>query len=355
MLSLLIALTAMSQDISEKYLAGAVPEVNGKVVFTKKIKVNAQSSDIDIFNAMTKWAYDNYNTTGILNNRVLLSDQGAMNIACSGEKYLIFKSGILALDRAKMSYQLILKIDDGACEAMVRSIKYDYEDNRNALLAEEMITDKHALSKDGDKLNRYYDKFRIHTIDSINGIFKSIDVYLNGVTHAGAVGTQPAVVVEKAPKRVVTPKEESTAAMSGFKKVTADKVPASILNKDAFIVTGTVEKPTVFTASWGGTTTLLDKLMGLTTAPQGNISNNQVYTISFYTEMYSDAIKGLVTAKGDVKEMAKKAGLTPVTTPSGVPVFGEAWMVIECKKAGEMPSSGSTITDLGEILNVWVK
>lgn len=359
----LVSLIISAQDNS-KYLKGAVPEVNGKVVFSKSIPVKNSISDEQLYSLMAKWAKDRYTEKGDLKNRVLLSDPDTKSIACGGEEYLEFKRSALVLDRAKMIYQLILEIKSGACDVTMRGIRYDYSDSKKILPAEEMITDEYALNKKGDKLNRYYDKFREHTIDSVYSIFKSIDVYLNGINTTGAATVQSLPAKQQQEEATTYAMEPESApeiavanSMSGFKKVTADKIPASILNKDALIVTGTIEKPVAFTASWGGTTTLLDKLMGLTTAQQSGqtIANSQTYTISFYTEMYSDAIKELATAKGDVKEIMKRAGLTPVATPSGAPVLGEAWMIIECKKAGEMPLSGATITDLGEILNVWVK
>lgn len=362
----LVSLIVSAQDDS-KYLKGAVPEVEGKVVFTKSIPVKNAISDEQLYTLMDKWAKDKYTEKGDLKNRVLLSDPDSKSIACGGEEYLEFKRSALVLDRAKMIYQLILEIKNGTCDVTMRGIRYDYADSKKLQPAEEMITDEYALNKKGDKLNRYYDKFREHTIDSVYSIFKSIDVYLNGISTTGAAtATEQSLSAKQQPEETTYAMERESAgltetviakSMSGFREVTADKIPASILNKDALIVTGTLEKPVVFTASWGGTTTLLNKLMGLTTAQQSErtIANSQTYTISFYTEMYSDAIKELATARGDVKEMVKKAGLTPVATPSGAPVLGEAWMIIECKKAGEMPSSGATITDLGEILNVWVK
>ena len=363
-LYMLVSLIISAQDNS-KYLRDAVPEVGGKVVFTKSIPVKNTISDEQLYTLMDRWAKDKYAEKDDLKNRVLLSDPDSKSIACGGEEYLEFKRSALVLDRAKMIYQLILEIKNGACDVTMRGIRYDYSDSKKLLPAEEMITDEYALNKKGDKLNRYYDKFREHTIDSVNSIFKSIDVYLNGISTTGAATGQSLPAKQQPEEARYAMERESVGlpeivkaeSMPGFRKVTADKIPVSILNKDALIVTGTLEKPVAFIASWGGTTTLLDKLMGLTTVQQSGqtIANSQTYTISFYTEMYSDAIKELAVAKSDMKEMAKKAGLTPVATPSGTPVLGEAWMIIECKKAGEMPLSGATITDLGEILNVWVK
>ncbi|MBB4037809.1 flavin reductase (DIM6/NTAB) family NADH-FMN oxidoreductase RutF [Dysgonomonas hofstadii] len=363
-----ISLFANAQDNS-KYLQGAVPEVDGKVIFTKSITVNNTISEKDLFDAMNKWAEDNYNTSDQeLTNRVLLSDWEDRDIACWGEEYLTFRRSLLILDRAKMSYQLIISIAPNKCDLTVRNIRYEYSDYKTPVSAEELISDRIALNKKGDKLNRYYDKFRTHTIDSINNIFNSVDLYLNGkiTTGIAAPVVNQGVGIPVTSQPVQTQQQQTVVeqvpvvatAMAGFKNVSADKIPASILNKQSLIVTGTASQPSAIPAIWAGTTTLLDKLMGLSTITHSAevIDNAQTYTISFYTEIYSDAITEFET-KGNAQDKIKKAGLTPITTPSGAPAFSEAWMIIECKKAGTMPSAGTSgdKTYLGEILNVWIK
>jgi len=173
----------------QQYLEGAVPEVKGKVLYNKIISVKDKISDDVLFSLMDKWAKDNYNTEGNLTNRVLLSNPTTKSIACSGEKYLVFQSTALSLDRAKMIYQLIIQIGNNQCDVTIRNIKYDYADYKEITPAEEVIIDKYALNKDKDKLNRFYDKFRKHTVDSVSSIFRSIDVYLNGISTSGVTST----------------------------------------------------------------------------------------------------------------------------------------------------------------------
>ena len=88
----IISVLACAQE-DAKYLAGAVPEVDGKVIFSKSIPVKNSISDADLFNVMDKWANDNYGTNlqQDLDNRVLLSNPEEKDIACLGEKYLVFK------------------------------------------------------------------------------------------------------------------------------------------------------------------------------------------------------------------------------------------------------------------------
>ena len=356
---ILVTLSMGAQDKS-KYLAGAVPEVNGKVVFSKTISVNTPISENDLFNAMDKWAQDNYKETeGNNESRVLLSSLEDKDIACMGEKELVFKKSLLVLDRAQMQYQLILNIEPNKCIVTIRNIRYEYPDYKTPVSAEDLISDEIALNKKKEKMNRYYDKFRMHTVDSINGIFNSIDTYLNGkvTTIAPQYTSEQKKTENTIPATSGTTREPMTASLVGYKKVSADKIPANMLNKQALIVTGTTKQPVVITGEWAGTTSLLDKLMGLSTITQSSqgVGKDQTYTISFYTEIYSDAVKEFESAEGNVKDRIEKAGFTLIATPSGAPVFSEAWMIIECKKAGEMPSTGTNKTDIGEILNVWIK
>ena len=362
-LSMLASFLVNAQE-KAKYLEGAVPEVNGKVVFTKSITVNNPVSEANLLDVMQRWAKENYEfqVGKDLASRVLLVDEEDRDIACYGEEYLVFKSAALVLDRAKMTYQLIINIEQDKCNLTIRNIRYEYSDSKRPIPAEEMITDKMALNKKKEKLNRYYDKFRRHTIDSVDAVFQRVEVYLNGTVKAGAVKT----VVEETPvvNVVQAPAVNVATNLAGFKKVEISKIPANMQSNKALLLSGTTDKPSGIPVLWGGTTTLLDKQMALSTVntsenSAAEIENAQTYTITFYTEAYADGLKEFDNTKGDIKDKIKAAGLTPVTTPSGVPAFSEAWMIIECRKAGEMPStdtkSASEKTYLGEILNVWIK
>jgi len=356
-----IPLFVNAQD-KTKYMEGAVPEVDGKVVFSKTIQAVNPVSEADLFNLMDKWARENYKDEGNgLNNRLLLSDAEDKDIACSGDMYLTFKKSFLSLDQARMSYQLIISVEGNKCDVNVRNIRYQYSDFKTPEAAEDLITDAIAINKKKDRLNRYYDKFRIFTVDSINSIFNSIDMYLNGRTTSGAVAqqmpSQPQYVHQQnVPQPVVA------GSLPGFKKVSADKIPASLQGGKSLIMTGKTDKASVVKAIWKGSTTLMDKLVALNSADSSKktaeiMETADTYTVSFFTEIYADALTDI--DGGNVKEKADKAGLSIIQTPSGAPAFSEAWMIIECKKAGSMPATepngSSDKTYLGEILNVWIK
>lgn len=403
----LITCAAFAQD---KYMSGAVPEVDGKVIFSRAIAIKQSVSDDQLYTLMEKWAKDNYKANedeSGLNNRVVLSDPKERDIACIGEKYLTFRKSTFSLDRAEMSYQLILNIAQGKCNATIRNIKYNYgpENNRHGgekkkmETAEETIIDKIAINKKGDKLNRYYDKFRIHTIDTVNSIFNSIDIYLNGVSTAG-VATQPqptTAAIVSAPvmetpvaskteesytppvQPLVTTQVTSSASMPGFRQVAPDKIPGNyikLLNEWTLITSGTAEQTNVMTASWGGLGVFWEKpvafcFLNPTRYSVQTMDKGDTYTISFYTEAYKDNLKYCGSVSGRTTDKIKGSGLTPVKTPSGATAFAEAWMILECKKIVSQQLSPDAVVDknlpadwskdgyhkmyIGEILNVWIK
>ncbi len=399
---LLVSLCSVAQQ--NKYLLGAVPEVGGKVIFEKSIAVKQPVDDNRLFNLMDKWAQNNYKAEDDLNSRVLLSDLQSRTIACAGEKYLVFKKSALVLDQAKMSYQMVMEVGSGKCNVIVRNIRYDYSDSKELQAAEQMITDKVALNKKGDKLNRYYDKFRTQTIDSINSIFRSIDVYLNGVSTTGAAAQQVVAAVEQPVVASVPaehklneqPKYEAAQAssvqplqsaggvseagvMPGYKRIAPDKIPGNyikLLSDWTLITSGTADQMNVMTASWGGLGSFWEKpvvfcFLNPTRYSVKTMDKGDTYTISFYTEAYKDNLRYCGSVSGSTIDKIKGSGLTPITTPSGATAFSEAWMIFECKKIVSQQLSPDAVVDkslpnewskngyhkmyIGEIVNVWVK
>jgi flavin reductase (DIM6/NTAB) family NADH-FMN oxidoreductase RutF len=101
------------------------------------------------------------------------------------------------------------------------------------------------------------------------------------------------------------------------------------------------------------------------------MEKNDTYTLSFYTEAYREALQYCGSVSGKDTDKVKGSGLTPLTTPEGNKAFGEAWMIIECKKLIAQPLSTEVVKDekirnewsgkpmhtmyIGEISNVWIK
>lgn len=401
---LLIAIAvSLNAQVDSKYLKGSVPEVDGKIVFSKAIKVNNTISDDKIFDLMDIWAKDNYSSQTNPKQRVLLSNAADKTIACRGEKDIVFKKTALSLDKTTMTYQLILQIESGECLVTIKNIKYDYYDkgsNKDLYTAEEMISDKAALN--GEKLNRYYDKFRINTIDTIDGIFNSIDIYLNGVKRReGAAEAEaqrtattvqttitpaiPLIPLTASSPIEIQPTETDAGAnintLPGFRHITADKIPGNIiklLSEATLITSGSGENVNVMTASWGGLGVFWEKpvafsFLGAQRYSITTMDKGDTYTVSFYTEAYKDALQYCGSTSGRNEDKIKGSGLTPIKTPSGATAFAEAWMIFECKKMIAQPLSQDAVTDkesnaarkwngkelhklyIGEIVNVWVK
>jgi len=382
-----IASCLYGQDLKPQYKKGAVTEVDGKVIFNRSVKTNIP--DDKLFALMDKWLKDRYADKNQIRNRVALSDPVEKEIACIGETAIIFKSSALSLDRTFMTYQLLVDINNGTCDMTFRNLKYRYqESNKEELyVAEEMITDKVALNKNGTKLNRFYDKFRTHTIDSINSFFNSVEVYLNGkpATHGASsqVALQAAVPVISSPIEAVSQVETATnnnddASLPGYRRIDADKIPGNIiklLNDWTLITSGNTNVNTM-TASWGGLGKLWEQPVAFcfinpTRYSISTMDEGDVYTISFYTEAYKDALRYCGSHSGRDGDKIKASGLTPLKTPSGATAFSEAWMIVECKKILAQPISADAVVDkdiakqwskdgyhkiyVGQILNVWVK
>lgn len=378
-----------------KYLKGSVPEINGKVIFSKAISADGKLSDQKLFDLMSNWANENYDGKETNKNRIVFSDPQKKEIACLGEKEIIFKSSAISLDRTFLNYQLIVEVNNGKCDVTVRNLKYLYNDagKDNLYPAENMITDKIALNKQGTKLNRYYDKFRIHTIDSLNVLFKSIEDYIHknaGVDVAFSVSPdvkheqvnvanniKPSVSTSISVSNIDN-NTERQGVMSGYRNVSADKIPGNylkLLNDWTLITSGSLNTNTM-TASWGGIGRLWEKPVAFCFINPSRYSistmdEGEFYTISFYTEAYKEALQYCGTHSGRNEDKITKSGLTLIKTPSGAPAFFEAWMIIECKKILVQPISPGAVTDkesankwskdgyhkmyVGEILNVWIK
>lgn len=391
----------LNAQIDTKYLQGAVRETDGKVVFTKDIKVHKQISDENLFDLMKTWAENNYKSdTENDKQRVLYADKQSSKIVCQGDKYLVFKSSTFSLDRAEMIYQLVLDITNNSCNVTIRNIKFDYNESGSkteTFPAEKMITDDIALAKN-NKLNRHFDKFRIHTIDTVDEIYDSIDTYLNGKKASeGAIDRSIAepvkieVEIKDEPATPVATKIEvetiqdapiqNTGSMAGFRKIEPDKIPGNyikLLDQWTLITSGAGDNINVMTASWGGIGVLWTKpvafcFLGPTRYSIKTMDEGDTYTISFYTEAYKENMQYCGSTSGRNTDKIKGSGLTPIKTPSGATAFSEAWMIIECRKILAQPLSKDAVYNnnsealqkwtkgdlhkmyVGEIIGVWVK
>lgn len=169
---------------AEYLKAGVVPEVNGKVVFSKTIQI-AGKTKADIGKALAGWASVRYmaNTeSGYWSDaayykncefaKVTSHDATAGKMTCQGDEEQVFSNRTLAKDYARFQYKLNVQYSDGTITATVSEISYKY-DVAEMMTAEEYITDKEAITKKGT-LNRMYGKFRAKTVDLVNELFAEL-------------------------------------------------------------------------------------------------------------------------------------------------------------------------------------
>jgi colicin import membrane protein len=155
-----------SVNPDQKYLAGAVPEVNGKVVFTTTVEAPGKSAQqvydivLDYMNKLVK------EPNQFEQSRVVIEEKGRQ-VGATLQEWLVFKSTALQLDRTRLLYNLMVDCFDGKATITMNRIYYIYEEERDPQrhLAEEWITDKWGLNKKQTKLARVSGKFRRKTID----------------------------------------------------------------------------------------------------------------------------------------------------------------------------------------------
>jgi len=164
----------------QKYLAGAVPVVDGKVVFEQTIAAPGKSAsqiyDI-LLNYITRMTQGGNQFD---QSRVVVSDAEKHEIVADFLEWLVFTDKALVLDRTRLRYYLIVTCQDGQATAKMTRISYLYEEERDPqnYTAEEWITDKYAMNKKQTKLYRIPGKFRRKTIDRKDFIFSKFEEIL---------------------------------------------------------------------------------------------------------------------------------------------------------------------------------
>lgn len=372
-----------------KYLVGAVPEKDGKVVFSQEMLLPGLSKD-QVYDQMLSWMEKRLKKNKN-KSRVVYADKSKGMIAGTGEEYIVFKSTSLSLDRTLVNYQLTATCETGKCLLEIEKIRYVYQE-KEKFTAEEWITDQNALNKDKSKLVRGLSKFRVKTVDFADALFTNAQT---------AMGAAPAVAQTAAPAATIaavqvatakpdvssipavtanTPAASGTTSLNGYKAIAPDKIPGNIikmLSEDWMLITaGNNSQFNMMTASWGGLGFLYEKpvtycFINPTRYTYQLMEKNDTYTLSFYTEAYRNALQYCGSNSGKDTDKVKGAGLTPITTPLGSKAFSEAWLIIECRKLVSQSLTPEAINNnelqqkwmgkqlhkmyIGEIINVWVK
>ena len=165
---------AASSNPDQKYLAGAVPVVDGKVEFSATLDASGKSASqvYDIIHAYFGKMVKEPNQ--IEQSRLVVEDPDKHQVAGTYQEWLVFKSTALVLDRTRLLYNLTADCQDGKAVVKMNRIVYIYDEERDpqAYVAEEWITDRWALNKKQDKLARISGKFRRKTIDRKDYLFE---------------------------------------------------------------------------------------------------------------------------------------------------------------------------------------
>jgi Conserved protein/domain typically associated with flavoprotein oxygenases, DIM6/NTAB family len=392
---------ALNAQEDAKYLAGAVPEEDGKVVFKKEFSLPGISQEV-IYDEVHKWMEGRLKKNDN-NSRIVYADRNSGVISGAIDEYLVFKSSALSLDRAMLNCQLNAICSPGKISFEAERIRYTYEDEK--ITAEDYIADKNALNKAQTKIVRGLSKFRTKTVDYFEDLFtdaqKEIAVNLSGIgaktappTVVTVTNAQPEVVGKRVtpmqPGEVPTVREPVNIQVApssitpgnpeGYRSISPDKLPGNIikmLNDDWMLITaGKKDQFNMMTASWGGLGVLFGKPIAMcfinpTRYTYQLMEKNDTYTFTFYTEAYRQALQYCGSNSGKNTDKVKGSGLTPISTPEGSMAFGEAWLIIECRKLVSQSLTPEAISNekvkeewsgkqlnkmfIGEIINVWVK
>lgn len=166
---------AKSKEADLPYLAGAVPEVDGKIVFTLDLDVPGKSAAeiYDMTYAQLAKLTKDENQTEV--SKIALINKEEHSIVATCNEWLVFSNKLLMLDRTLFSYVVNAKCFDGKLHVTFERLIYNYEMERKPeyYRAEEIIRDKDSVSKDGKKLKRGYIKFRKKTVDRMNEVMDS--------------------------------------------------------------------------------------------------------------------------------------------------------------------------------------
>ncbi len=210
LLCLLLGAAAQAQENKDsKYLSGAVPEVDGKVVFSKEYSIPGMSQD-EVFDRLLRWMegrlQENKN-----DSRVLYTNREKGQIVGMGDDWIVFSSSALSLDRTRILYQLTVVCQPEKCSFSIEKIRYIYMDGEEKYVAEEWITDKYALNKAKTKLVRGLAKWRRKTVDFADAYYQQVADALSAVDEpspateqaepAKPAANEPMVIVPK--KKVV--------------------------------------------------------------------------------------------------------------------------------------------------------
>jgi len=168
------------ENPNAKYLRGAVPEVDGKVVFSKTIEAPGKSAK-QIYTIIKGYMQKMLKEKNQISS-VIFTDDSTSYKEISGRymEWLVFKKNAIVLDQTRFNYVFSAQINNGKVDLTISHINYLYEEERDPqrMTAEEWITDKEAVNKKNTRLYPITGKFRRKTIDRKDFLFGKIESLL---------------------------------------------------------------------------------------------------------------------------------------------------------------------------------
>ena len=163
----------------KKYLEGAVPVVDGKVVFRKTFDAPGKTA-FQIYNIVGKYFQDVTREEDQISSKIVDADTTTYTINAFYEEWMVFSSNALSLDRTRFFYTLQAICENGKVTVNMSNIRYLYDEHRNPqrLKAEDWIVDEESLNKKKTKLLPIRGKFRRKTIDRKDFLFNKLEELL---------------------------------------------------------------------------------------------------------------------------------------------------------------------------------
>ena len=173
------AVKTVKENPNQKYLQGAGPLVDGKVVFSQTIAAPGKSAS-QIYDILKQYMDKLTRESNQIHSQLLVTDSIKHELGGSYEEWLVFKRSAIQLDQTRFLYVLEAKCANGKADVTLSRIRYLYDEFREPqhFKAEEWITDKEALNKKGTKLLPVSGKFRRKTIDRKDFLFNKFETLL---------------------------------------------------------------------------------------------------------------------------------------------------------------------------------
>ena len=281
LICLFISLAAMAQKQDDtRYLEGAVPLVNGKVIFSHEYSLKGMSQD-EIYDSVLAWMEQRLKKNEN-NSRILYTNKEKGQIIGIGEEWIIFKKSALSLDRTFITYQLTVTCQPNVCKFNIEKIRYEYREGEEKYTAEEWITDKYALNKSKTKLVRGLAKWRRKTIDFVDTYFDQLGEILSP---ASAQTAQQAMPSAPAPEQKTVSQQTKQHELKP-EELTTDMIPVGT-GKLVIVIGTDLFNQTIMTANSGGSLGQVDGKTVIFTIlspeqPHTALDKASEYNVRFY-------------------------------------------------------------------------